>query len=161
MVAALQDSPDAVYRWASEHGVLVPGAAAAGRRSSPCHCCWVVPCVHHSRTAPREAFLLYTFLPHTAAASIQLHNPPCTPQNALALLTPHPNQINTPPQHASTQCTNPTRPPPSPWRSTACTPLPPEEVALRQRVKCVTDQHGYVIYFSRGVIPHNKDGVVR
>ncbi|GAB4822245.1 hypothetical protein N2152v2_009291 [Parachlorella kessleri] len=45
--------------------------------------------------------------------------------------------------------------------STACTPLPDDEVPLRQRVKCVADQQGYAIYFSRGVIPHNKDGLVR
>jgi 3-deoxy-manno-octulosonate cytidylyltransferase (CMP-KDO synthetase) len=34
-------------------------------------------------------------------------------------------------------------------------------VTLRQRVKCVTDVNGYAIYFSRGVVPHNKDGAVR
>ncbi|KAL4424588.1 hypothetical protein ABPG77_009172 [Micractinium sp. CCAP 211/92] len=45
--------------------------------------------------------------------------------------------------------------------STACTPLAHSEVPLRQRVKCITDQHGYAIYFSRGMVPHNKDGVVR
>ncbi len=50
---------------------------------------------------------------------------------------------------------------PRPCCSTACTPLPHEEVTLRQRVKCVTDIQGYAIYFSRGVLPHNKDGVVR
>ena len=32
---------------------------------------------------------------------------------------------------------------------------------MRQRVKCVTDAAGYAIYFSRSVIPGNKDGAVR
>ncbi len=32
---------------------------------------------------------------------------------------------------------------------------------LRQRVKCVTDKKGYALYFSRGVLPSNKDGEVR
>lgn len=32
---------------------------------------------------------------------------------------------------------------------------------LRQRVKCVTDKNGYALYFSRGMLPHNKDGVVK
>jgi hypothetical protein len=45
--------------------------------------------------------------------------------------------------------------------STACTPLAHAEVPLRQRVKCITDANGYAIYFSRGVLPHNKDGQVR
>lgn len=45
--------------------------------------------------------------------------------------------------------------------STAATPLAPDEVKLRQRVKVVTDIHGYAIYFSRGVIPHNKEGHVK
>lgn len=45
--------------------------------------------------------------------------------------------------------------------STACTPLGHEEVPLRQRVKCVTDNNGYAIYFSRGVIPHNKEGTIK
>ena len=45
--------------------------------------------------------------------------------------------------------------------STPCTPLKHEEVELRGRVKCITDQHGYAIYFSRGVIPHNKKGEVK
>ena len=44
---------------------------------------------------------------------------------------------------------------------TPCTPLKHEEVTLRQRVKCITDQKGYAIYFSRGVIPHNKKGEVK
>ena len=43
--------------------------------------------------------------------------------------------------------------------STACTPLSQAEVQLRQRVKCVTDRNGYALYFSRGMLPHNKDGV--
>ncbi|EFN50970.1 hypothetical protein CHLNCDRAFT_33280 [Chlorella variabilis] len=45
--------------------------------------------------------------------------------------------------------------------STACTPLAHSEVELRQRVKCITDTSGYAIYFSRGVLPSNKDGEVR
>lgn len=36
-----------------------------------------------------------------------------------------------------------------------------DDVALRQRVKCVTDRNGYALYFSRGMLPHNKDGVAR
>eukprot|EP00193_Tetraselmis_chui_P014610 CAMPEP_0177775276 /NCGR_PEP_ID=MMETSP0491_2-20121128/14002_1 /TAXON_ID=63592 /ORGANISM="Tetraselmis chuii, Strain PLY429" /LENGTH=259 /DNA_ID=CAMNT_0019293807 /DNA_START=63 /DNA_END=842 /DNA_ORIENTATION=- len=44
--------------------------------------------------------------------------------------------------------------------STACTPLKHDEVSMRGRVKCITDKDGYAIYFSRGVIPHNKNGVV-
>eukprot|EP00899_Mesostigma_viride_P008406 jgi/Mesvir1/17567/Mv08810-RA.1 len=44
--------------------------------------------------------------------------------------------------------------------STACTHLKKEEVTDRNRVKCITDKDGYAIYFSRGMIPHNKDGVV-
>ncbi|KAK2077217.1 hypothetical protein QBZ16_004851 [Prototheca wickerhamii] len=45
--------------------------------------------------------------------------------------------------------------------STAATPMAHEEVPLRQRVKVVTDTQGYAVYFSRGVLPHNKDGAVR
>jgi 3-deoxy-manno-octulosonate cytidylyltransferase (CMP-KDO synthetase) len=45
--------------------------------------------------------------------------------------------------------------------STACTPLGHDEVQMLQRVKCVTDCHGYALYFSRGAIPSNKDGEVR
>lgn len=45
--------------------------------------------------------------------------------------------------------------------STACTPLAHEQVTMRQRVKCVTDANGYALYFSRGAIPWNKDGVVK
>jgi 3-deoxy-manno-octulosonate cytidylyltransferase (CMP-KDO synthetase) len=44
--------------------------------------------------------------------------------------------------------------------STACTPLKQDEVGLKQRVKCITDQDGYAIYFSRGVIPSNKAGTI-
>jgi len=45
--------------------------------------------------------------------------------------------------------------------STAATPLGHHEVSLRQRVKVVRDCNGYAIYFSRGVIPHNKDGTIK
>lgn len=45
--------------------------------------------------------------------------------------------------------------------STACTPLAHDEVKLRQRVKCITDVDGYAMYFSRGMLPHNKEGEVR
>ncbi len=41
-------------------------------------------------------------------------------------------------------------------RSTACTPLAHDQVAMRQRVKCVMDANGYAIYFSRSTIPGNK-----
>ena len=41
-------------------------------------------------------------------------------------------------------------------RSTACTPLAHDQVAMRQRVKCVMDGNGYAIYFSRSTIPGNK-----
>mmetsp|Transcript_11394 Transcript_11394/g.36020 ORF Transcript_11394/g.36020 Transcript_11394/m.36020 type:complete len:221 (+) Transcript_11394:203-865(+) len=44
--------------------------------------------------------------------------------------------------------------------STACTPLKTEEVAMRGRVKVILDKDGYAIYFSRGVLPHNKKGEV-
>lgn len=44
--------------------------------------------------------------------------------------------------------------------STACTPLKKEEVHMLGRVKCITDKDGYAIYFSRGVIPHNKKGEI-
>ena len=46
-------------------------------------------------------------------------------------------------------------------RSTACTPMQEGEVQLRQRVKCVTDVNGYALYFSRGMLPHNKEGAPR
>ena len=32
---------------------------------------------------------------------------------------------------------------------------------LRQRVKCIVDVNGYAIYFSRGVLPHNKKGEIK
>jgi 3-deoxy-manno-octulosonate cytidylyltransferase (CMP-KDO synthetase) len=40
--------------------------------------------------------------------------------------------------------------------STAVTALKPEDALDTNRVKCVTDQNGYAIYFSRGLVPHNK-----
>ncbi|KAK9839186.1 hypothetical protein WJX74_003403 [Apatococcus lobatus] len=45
--------------------------------------------------------------------------------------------------------------------STACTPMERREVPLRHRVKCILDQKGFAIYFSRGVLPANKAGDVR
>mmetsp|Transcript_18628 Transcript_18628/g.60743 ORF Transcript_18628/g.60743 Transcript_18628/m.60743 type:complete len:283 (-) Transcript_18628:279-1127(-) len=45
--------------------------------------------------------------------------------------------------------------------STPCTPLKKEEVKMLGRVKCITDLNGYAIYFSRGMIPHNKKGEVK
>ena len=45
--------------------------------------------------------------------------------------------------------------------STCVTPMAPEDVPLRQRVKCIVDQLGYAIYFSRGVLPANKTGEAR
>lgn len=44
--------------------------------------------------------------------------------------------------------------------STPVTPLKHEEVTMQGRVKCITDQKGYAIYFSRGMIPNNKSGKV-
>ena len=44
--------------------------------------------------------------------------------------------------------------------STPVTRLPHEEVKQRARVKCIMDQQGYAIYFSRGVLPFNKNGLV-
>ncbi|GLJ17849.1 hypothetical protein SUGI_0312130 [Cryptomeria japonica] len=44
--------------------------------------------------------------------------------------------------------------------STAVTSLNPEDALDPNRVKCVVDMHGYAIYFSRGLIPYNKEGVV-
>ena len=44
--------------------------------------------------------------------------------------------------------------------STPVTPLAHEEVGIQGRVKCIMDQKGYAIYFSRGMIPNNKKGVV-
>ncbi|RWW51144.1 hypothetical protein BHE74_00042541 [Ensete ventricosum] len=40
--------------------------------------------------------------------------------------------------------------------STAVTSLKPEDGVDPNRVKCVVDNHGYAIYFSRGLIPFNK-----
>ncbi|ESR65128.1 3-deoxy-manno-octulosonate cytidylyltransferase [Citrus sinensis] len=44
--------------------------------------------------------------------------------------------------------------------STAVTSLKPEDAFDPNRVKCVVDNHGYAIYFSRGLIPYNKSGKV-
>ncbi|KAG1346752.1 3-deoxy-manno-octulosonate cytidylyltransferase, mitochondrial [Cocos nucifera] len=44
--------------------------------------------------------------------------------------------------------------------STAVTSLKPEDGLDPNRVKCVVDNHGYAIYFSRGLIPYNKSGKV-
>ncbi|KAH7512542.1 3-deoxy-manno-octulosonate cytidylyltransferase, mitochondrial [Ziziphus jujuba] len=44
--------------------------------------------------------------------------------------------------------------------STAVTSLKPEDALDPNRVKCVVDNHGYAIYFSRGLIPFNKTGKV-
>ncbi|XP_010479831.1 PREDICTED: 3-deoxy-manno-octulosonate cytidylyltransferase, mitochondrial [Camelina sativa] len=44
--------------------------------------------------------------------------------------------------------------------STAVTPLKPEDGVDPNRVKCVVDNRGYAIYFSRGLIPYNKSGKV-
>ena len=46
-------------------------------------------------------------------------------------------------------------------RSTACTSLEHEHVEQRTRVKCIVDRDSHAIYFSRGVLPANKDGLVR
>ena len=43
--------------------------------------------------------------------------------------------------------------------STPCTELSREEATQRQRVKVIMDKDEYAIYFSRGLLPHNKDGV--
>lgn len=40
--------------------------------------------------------------------------------------------------------------------STAVTSLKPEDAFDPNRVKCVVDNRGYAIYFSRGLIPYNK-----
>lgn len=46
--------------------------------------------------------------------------------------------------------------------STACTPFKvKEEAMLTNRVKILLDRNGYVMYSSRGLIPHNKEGCVR
>ncbi|KAJ0971841.1 hypothetical protein J5N97_019800 [Dioscorea zingiberensis] len=44
--------------------------------------------------------------------------------------------------------------------STAVTSLKPEDGLDPNRVKCVVDNNGYAIYFSRGLIPFNKSGKV-
>ncbi|CAI0378416.1 unnamed protein product [Linum tenue] len=44
--------------------------------------------------------------------------------------------------------------------STAVTALKPEDAFDPNRVKCVVDNKGYAIYFSRGLIPYNKSGAV-
>ncbi|KAL6535716.1 hypothetical protein OROHE_012560 [Orobanche hederae] len=44
--------------------------------------------------------------------------------------------------------------------STAVTSLKPEDAFDPNRVKCVVDNRGYAIYFSRGLIPFNKSGNV-
>ncbi|KAL9236409.1 hypothetical protein vseg_011085 [Gypsophila vaccaria] len=44
--------------------------------------------------------------------------------------------------------------------STAVTSLKPEDAFDPNRVKCVVDNLGYAIYFSRGLIPFNKSGKV-
>ncbi|KAJ1381513.1 Nucleotide-diphospho-sugar transferase [Sesbania bispinosa] len=44
--------------------------------------------------------------------------------------------------------------------STAVTSLKPEDAHDPNRVKCVVDNCGYAIYFSRGLIPFNKSGKV-
>ncbi|KAM7500794.1 hypothetical protein LguiA_025208 [Lonicera macranthoides] len=44
--------------------------------------------------------------------------------------------------------------------STAVTSLRPEDASDPNRVKCIVDNRGYAIYFSRGLIPFNKSGKV-
>ncbi|MQL94568.1 hypothetical protein Taro_027224 [Colocasia esculenta] len=44
--------------------------------------------------------------------------------------------------------------------STAVTSLKSEDGTDTNRVKCIVDNHGYAIYFSRGLIPYNKSGKV-
>ncbi|CAN6359166.1 unnamed protein product [Urochloa humidicola] len=44
--------------------------------------------------------------------------------------------------------------------STVVTSLKPEDASDTNRVKCVVDNQGYAIYFSRGLIPSNKSGKV-
>lgn len=47
-------------------------------------------------------------------------------------------------------------------QSTAATPIRDlRDVAMTQRVKCVLDQQDNAIYFSRGALPSNKEGVAR
>ena len=38
---------------------------------------------------------------------------------------------------------------------------PPRTHLWLPHTRPFSDQHGYAVYFSRGVIPHNKDGAVR
>ena len=40
--------------------------------------------------------------------------------------------------------------------STAVTSLKAEDASDPNRVKCLVDNRGYAIYFSRGIIPFNK-----
>ncbi|KAI0524759.1 hypothetical protein KFK09_004144 [Dendrobium nobile] len=44
--------------------------------------------------------------------------------------------------------------------STAVTSLKPDDGTDPNRVKCIVDNNGYAIYFSRGLIPYNKSGKV-
>ncbi|GAQ78356.1 3-deoxy-manno-octulosonate cytidylyltransferase [Klebsormidium nitens] len=44
--------------------------------------------------------------------------------------------------------------------STAVTALPSDDVQNRNRVKCVVDRNSYALFFSRGMLPHNKSGAV-
>ncbi|KAK4752517.1 hypothetical protein SAY87_021315 [Trapa incisa] len=44
--------------------------------------------------------------------------------------------------------------------STAVTSLKPEDAFDPNRVKCIVNNRGYAIYFSRGLIPFNKSGKV-
>ncbi|GAB2288386.1 hypothetical protein Dimus_022718, partial [Dionaea muscipula] len=45
--------------------------------------------------------------------------------------------------------------------SIAMTSLKTEDTFDPNRVKCVVDNCGYAIYFSRGLIPYNKSGKVK
>ncbi|GAB4849519.1 hypothetical protein Ancab_004313 [Ancistrocladus abbreviatus] len=44
--------------------------------------------------------------------------------------------------------------------STAVTALKPEDAFDPNRVKCIVDNCGFAIYFSRGLVPYNKSGKV-
>ncbi|KAG9440102.1 hypothetical protein H6P81_020267 [Aristolochia fimbriata] len=44
--------------------------------------------------------------------------------------------------------------------STAVTALKPEDGFDPNRVKCIVDNRGYALYFSRGLIPYNKSGKI-
>lgn len=44
--------------------------------------------------------------------------------------------------------------------STPVTPLDFKDALNTGRVKCIVDQNDYAIYFSRGLVPHNKNGEV-